>query len=547
MIERTEVVSKGQIAFESKAQADEKAQHTFKYVSILKRSATQLSDARWGFETTSRHFMVESTVLKNNADQRYILILEHFFERVDSAEVFDSGDPDHFRRLRDEICDALVELLVQQRPFLEAQRGLDWPYLAFKKSVSFFEKAARQNPDPYVQKQACLFLARLPFPRQWPWLARAQKKFGADPEIQTLLKQETLRIEEKLTKKKQKQYMLRHFCQILKKPCLPQEKGILRIFSLPYLFVNPDLLKAISRLYFLYVEPPWGVIFRHAWLRPFSTLADPTLFGLNGAEDAAFLRSQPGILTTALAHADFLEDDPALEFKQEKQFDLVFNATFDDMPRKRHARMLELLQHPLLSRKTALFIGRGHPRNVADFKRQIQAAGLLARVTVRDNLLRQDVPAHLARCRIGVQISLHENGCRSIYEFLRSDLPFVVATSMAGVNPEIINPQAGIAAPDRDLARAISTALEQPGRFTPRSWFLTHSGSANSSRMLNEQFKAIFLERGYGWRQNIVPLGSSGASRYVDRAHYEMFRPQFEELLQIFRQQGHIPIPLGVD
>jgi len=45
------VVSTRQIAFESKAQADEKAQHPLKYVSILKRSATQLSDARWGFET----------------------------------------------------------------------------------------------------------------------------------------------------------------------------------------------------------------------------------------------------------------------------------------------------------------------------------------------------------------------------------------------------------------------------------------------------------------------------------------------------------------
>jgi hypothetical protein len=50
-----EVVSKRQIAFESKAQADEKAQHTCEYVSILKRSATQLSDARWGFDTTSIH------------------------------------------------------------------------------------------------------------------------------------------------------------------------------------------------------------------------------------------------------------------------------------------------------------------------------------------------------------------------------------------------------------------------------------------------------------------------------------------------------------
>ncbi|MEJ2099153.1 MAG: hypothetical protein P8X68_04165 [Desulfobacterales bacterium] len=48
-----EVVSKRQVAFESKAQADEKAQHTWEYVSILKRSATQLSDARWCFETAS--------------------------------------------------------------------------------------------------------------------------------------------------------------------------------------------------------------------------------------------------------------------------------------------------------------------------------------------------------------------------------------------------------------------------------------------------------------------------------------------------------------
>jgi hypothetical protein len=39
--------------FESKAQADEKAQHTWEYVSILKRLATQLSDIRWGFQTTS--------------------------------------------------------------------------------------------------------------------------------------------------------------------------------------------------------------------------------------------------------------------------------------------------------------------------------------------------------------------------------------------------------------------------------------------------------------------------------------------------------------
>jgi hypothetical protein len=48
-----EVVIKLQMMFENKARADEKAQHTCEYVSILKRLATQLPDIRWGFETTS--------------------------------------------------------------------------------------------------------------------------------------------------------------------------------------------------------------------------------------------------------------------------------------------------------------------------------------------------------------------------------------------------------------------------------------------------------------------------------------------------------------
>jgi hypothetical protein len=38
---------------EDKAQADEKAQHTRQYVSILSRPATQYSAIRWGFETSS--------------------------------------------------------------------------------------------------------------------------------------------------------------------------------------------------------------------------------------------------------------------------------------------------------------------------------------------------------------------------------------------------------------------------------------------------------------------------------------------------------------
>ena len=48
-------VSKPLIAFKSKAQADEKAEHIRLYVSILKKPATRLLEVRRGFETTSMH------------------------------------------------------------------------------------------------------------------------------------------------------------------------------------------------------------------------------------------------------------------------------------------------------------------------------------------------------------------------------------------------------------------------------------------------------------------------------------------------------------
>ena len=49
------MVSKPQIRSKGKARVDEKAQHTWEYVSILKRLATQPLGLRWGFETASKN------------------------------------------------------------------------------------------------------------------------------------------------------------------------------------------------------------------------------------------------------------------------------------------------------------------------------------------------------------------------------------------------------------------------------------------------------------------------------------------------------------
>lgn len=473
--------------------------------------------------------------------------LHNFLDHFDSGNLFNSTDPVHYRKLRKNLLAALSTLLVWDRPLLETTLGCLWPYNAFRKRAAEFEKLALNHNHAWVRRQAKLFLALLPFPGQWQWLLQFEKQPLPDPEIKALLHSEKLKIHAKLMGKKQKRFKLRHFCQVLKKPRLPDEKGVLRIFSLPYLLINPHLLQALNRFYVFYIEPPMGIVYRHTWWRYFSNLEDPCLFGVGSEEDALFLGGQPGIITTDLAHGDFLDHTADVNLTSKAAYDIVFNATFDDMPRKRHTLMLELLRHPLLSSKNALFLGRGNKKNIDAFKQQIAENHLTERVTVLSNLRRSEIPDQLARCRIGVHLSLYENACRGIYEFFRSDRACVISSSMGGMNQNIFHDRTGMAVPDSKLPETISRVLQHAGEFSPRAWFLNHSGSDNSTRKLNQCLKILFERQGYEWKEDIVPLTSSGASRYLHLSDYMKFRPEFEWILSCFERHIHLPISLTIE
>lgn len=476
-----------------------------------------------------------------------LAVLDDFFYRINTDALFTDEDPETLLEPRERVLSALRRLLARGRSFLETSRGLDWPCRALADRKDHFVSRAQHSEREWVRDAAFRFLARLPFPGQWEWLFQAEQNMADDPEFSAMFGEERRKVARKIEKKRQKQFQLRHFCQVLKRPRLPEEKGILRIFSLYYLFTDPGLLDEIGRDYLLYVEPATGVLYRHTWLRAFSRLPDPCLFGLGGEGDAAFLGSQPNILTTPLSHGDFLEATETPEPDHPKSWDVIFNGTFDEMERKRHDLFLWALKQPALAGTTALVLGRGDDENVAAFQQQAAEAGLSDRVTVMANLRRDDVYDLLPRCRVGVHLALYENGCRATYEYFRADVPCVASTCMGGMNPAIFNPMTGKAVPDRDLPEAIAEVLRNRGDYRPREWFLNHSGSQHSSRVLNQRFKVIFTDLGYDWTEDIVPLGSSGATRYVDKAHYERFRPQFEGLLKRFLSRPHLPVAPFID
>jgi hypothetical protein len=336
-----------------------------------------------------------------------IATVDKFFSLIDSGDLFTESDPIFHRKLRSDVLAALSYLLYWGRHILEETKGLSWPYDGLQKRYHILKELAEGEKNSSLQRQALFFLALLPFPRQWSNLFKVEELYRDDVEIREFLSEEKQKVSDRLQKKVQKVYKLRHFCQVLKAPGKENEKGVLRIFALPYLMANYKLFHQLNRRYILYVEPPWGVVFRHTWLRNLSTAEDACVFGVGSADDILFLNSQPQMVPTPLAHGDYLSENDAVVLDQRKEYDLVFNGTYDDIPRKRHELMLELLQHQLLIDKRALFLGRGREENVEQFKSLVSRVGLEDRVTVMANILRQDVPSQLTRCIMGVHLSLN--------------------------------------------------------------------------------------------------------------------------------------------
>lgn len=469
-------------------------------------------------------------------------LLDDFKNAVASGGLWTVRDGAAHGARRRDLRRALEALLVRHRPELEAGPGLDHPYGVLRQAAPILRSEAEHGSDDFVRRQAALYLTLLPFPGQWDRLAAAERSAAPEPETAAFLRREREKILEKVRQKADKAFRVRHFLQVLKRPRGTGEKGVLRLFSLPYLLADEAVLVELSRRYVFFVEPPMGVVWRHGWWRHFCRLEDPCLFGVGGPEDARFLSTQIGAVPVGLAHGDFLEDEPPPTRKAPPAYDLVFNATFDDPERKRHGLMLDLLDHPRLRGRTALFLGRGDPEKVRAFQQAVEKRGLSSRVAVRANLRRRDVPALLARCRVGVHLSLYENACRAVYEFFRADLPCVVSSSMAGMNPALFNEETGAAVPDAQLGETIASVLEDPERFSPRRWFLRESGSARSSRRLNAILRDLFSRRGYEWSEDIVDLGSSGASRYVSAEDEARFSDEHARIAGILRRSGRLPV-----
>ncbi|MFO7496014.1 MAG: hypothetical protein R6X05_10340 [Desulfobacterales bacterium] len=117
------------------------------------------------------------TSFSTNGDPGVALeILDRFCEQVDRGRLFENPGSRGLAELRGRLWEALYLLLVWQRPWLEAARGLAWPYAALERRRARFERQAAGDPAGAVGREARLFLALLPFRGQWRWLFEAEER-----------------------------------------------------------------------------------------------------------------------------------------------------------------------------------------------------------------------------------------------------------------------------------------------------------------------------------------------------------------------------------
>lgn len=437
----------------------------------------------------------------------------------------------------------LHQLLVDERPGLEQAGWLHRPYELLAEAGKAFDAAANGSHGSRPPVPASL----LPTPGQWTRLNELPTGEAA-PAARRFLEQEALRIQEKADKKIQaavaqvRRHKPWNFLQILKPPISAEEKGVLRIFSMPYLLADKEIVSRLGKDWVLLVEPAAGVNLRHTWMRAFQYAELPPIFGAAGAEDAAFFRTQ-GCLAVQLAHSDYLPAREPVPLRRTKRYDLLFIGLYDEMERKRHGLLLDLMATPELSSTTALVLGRGSPRAVKKFRAMVAQKGLENRVTALDNLERRRVPECIAACRLALNLSLHENGCRAIAECLRSDTPVVVSACTAGVNFEQINADTGLVASDKGLPGAIADALARLREFRPRQWFLEHSGDQVSTRRLNEWLQKRYKKWGMDWTQNICGMTSGGAHRHADPEDLRRAGPCYRNLSELLKKAG-LRLPL---
>lgn len=218
-----------------------------------------------------------------------------------------------------------------------------------------------------------------------------------------------------------------------------------------------------------------------------------------------------------------------------KIYDLVMVANW--ARHKRHAQLFRALKRIGERDVKVLLIGFAHGgRTANDVRRESDAIGN-PRVTVDilDSVPASQVADHVSQARAFVFLSRKEGDNKALVEAMFADVPAVVYRHTIGGARSRINGRTGVLADDDQLAARIVEVLDHADRFAPREWATAHTGSANSTRVLDETIRRTMAAVGQTWSGSIVEKTNSPNLAYKNPSDRVRFQADYQFILQCRR------------
>ena len=292
-----------------------------------------------------------------------------------------------------------------------------------------------------------------------------------------------------------------------------------------------DVARLMERYTFV-LEPCWAGYW-HPSLLMFVVPGNPVLVQCFTEEDYRCVSDIGSpLVPLRMGPADWVDADlfkpaPAPQFSH----DLVMVANWGR--HKRHKQLFRALNEIHARDIRVLLIGfPWSDRTAEDIRRE---AALIRnpriKVDVVEKLPPREVARQVSQCKVFVFLSRKEGDNKALVEAMFVGVPAIVFADTIGGASGRVNSQTGMFASDRDLARAITFMLDHREQFAPRAWALANTGSAMTTRRLDDVIRQTLRERADRYVDPIVEKTNSPNLAYKDPRNRARFQADYDYIL----------------
>ncbi len=328
---------------------------------------------------------------------------------------------------------------------------------------------------------------------------------------------------------------------IVLKAAAPDEKGVIllkyaRTFEAVVALLDID--RMLARYTFV-LEPCWAGYCDPALLMHFAP-GHPVVVQCFTPEDLAFVESVGlPFAPVPLGPADWVSADIFRDTApQAKVYDLVMVANWG--AHKRHAELFRALKR-IDERKIRVLLA-GFPwagRTAADIRREARKlAGTHVEVEIVEQISQVELARYLSQCKAFVFLSRKEGDNKALVEAMFADVPAIVYERSIGGAVSRINPATGVLASDDELADRIRFMLDHHREFGPRAWALQHTGSAISTRVVDQALRRAAAACGGRYTRGIVEKTNTPNLAYRKPELRAAFLADYEFITSCLRQRS---------